>query len=138
MRDRLETVGDVRLGDPSPASPRLVNEDLERVVRRAPGAKPERALEHVGLEDRLDDDLRGRPNDAVANRGNRERAMLLRPAWLRDEHPAGREGAPAPVLEVRGQLVKQPAHAVPLDVGDGLSVDAGRASVGAHQLPRVL
>jgi hypothetical protein len=35
---------------------------------------------------------------------------------------------PAPVLEIRGQLVEQAAHAVALDVGDGGSVDAGRAA----------
>ena len=107
VRDRLKTVGDVRLGNPSPAPPRLINENLERVVRRAPGPKPERALEHVSLEDRLNDDLGGRLNDTVADSGNRERTPLLRSAGLRDEHPAGRKRTPAPVLEVRGQLIEQ-------------------------------
>jgi hypothetical protein len=31
---------------------RLVNENLERVVRAAPGPRPERALEHLGLNQR--------------------------------------------------------------------------------------
>jgi len=138
VRDRLKTVGDIRLGKPSPASPRLVNEDLERVVRRAPGAKPKRALEHVGLKDRLNHRLHGRLNNAIADRRDRERTPLLRPAGLRDEHPAGGKRTPTPCLQIRGQLVKQPGNPVPLDVGDGLSVDAGRAVVGAHQLPRTL
>ena len=107
-------------------------------MRRALGTKPERALEHVGLEDRLDHRLRGRLHDAVADSGDRQRTPLLRSAGLRDEHPAGRKRTPAPVLEIRGQFVEQSAHAIPLDVGDGLSVDAGRATIGAHQLPRTL
>ncbi len=53
VRNRFKTVRDVRLGHPPPAAPGLVNDDLERVVRRAPGPEPERALQHVGLEDRL-------------------------------------------------------------------------------------
>ena len=63
----LQTVRDVRLRNPPPATPRLINEDLERVVRRAPGPKPERALEHVSLEDRLNDDLRSCLHNTVTN-----------------------------------------------------------------------
>ena len=108
VRDRLKTVGDVRLGHPPPAPPGLVNDDLERVVSRAPGPKPERALEHVGLEDRLDDDLHRRLHDTVTDRGDRERTKLLAPG-LRDEHPARGKRTPAPVLQIRGQLIEQPA-----------------------------
>ena len=138
MRDRLKTVGDVRFRDPSRALPGLVNDDLERVVRRAPGPEPERALEHVGLEDRLNDDLRSRLHNAVADSRDREWSLLGRPAGLRNEHPAGRERTPPPVPQIRGQLVKELGDAVLLDVSDGLSVDAGRAAIGAHQLPRPL
>ena len=107
-------------------------------MRRAPGTEPERALEHVGLEDRLDHRLRGCLHDAIADSRDRQRPALLRSAGLRDEHPTGRKRPPPPLLEIHGQLVEQPGDAVLLDVGDGLSVDAGRASVGAHQLPRTL
>ena len=69
--------------------------------------------------------------------GNRQRPPLAA-AGLRDEHPAGRQRPVAAALQIRGQLVKQPVDAVPLDVGDGLSVDAGRATIGAHQRPRPL
>jgi hypothetical protein len=106
VRDRLKTAGDVRLGDPSPASPCLVNEDLQSVVRRALGPKPERALEHVGLEDRLHHRLRGRLHNAIADSGDRERTTLPRSPGLRDEHPACPERTPAPVLDVRGQFVE--------------------------------
>ena len=44
----------------------------------------------------------------------------------------------AAVPQIRGQLVEQPVNPVLLDVGDGGPVDAGRAAVGAHLLPRPL
>ncbi len=137
VRNRLEAVGDIRLCRPPPALPDLVDQDLEGVVRRAPRAKPVRALEEVGFEDRLNDDLHSRLHDPVAHRRDRERAQLLA-AGLRNEDPASGERTPAPLLQIRGQLVEQQADAVLLDGGDRLSVDAGRATVGAHQLPRPL
>jgi hypothetical protein len=138
VRDLPETGGDVRLGDPSPAIPRLIDEDLERVVLRPLGPKPKRARQEVRLEDRLNDDPRGGLHDAVADSRNRQWPLLGRPAGLRNEHPASRERPVAAVPQIRGQLVKQPVNPVLLDVGDGLSVDAGRAPIGAHRLPRPL
>jgi hypothetical protein len=49
-----------------------------------------------------------------------------------------READASAVLQLRGQLVEQTRDPVVLDGGDGLFVDAGRALVGAHQLPRAL
>src|SRR6266545_879300 len=100
MRDRLKAVGDVRFRDPPRALPGLINDDLQRVVCRAPGPKPERALQHVGLEDRLNDDLCGRLHNAVADRGDREWTKLLT-SGLRDEHPARGKRTPTPVPQVR-------------------------------------
>src|SRR5271154_6765117 len=77
-------------------------------------------------------------NNAIGDGGNRERTPLRRSAGLRDEHPAGRKRTPAPLLEIRGQLVEQPGNPVLLDISAGLSGDAGRATIGAHQLPRTL
>ena len=57
VRDRLETRSDVRLDDPSPPSPGLIDQDLESVVRSSFGSEPERARQEVGLEHWLDDDL---------------------------------------------------------------------------------
>ena len=37
-----------------------------------------------------------------------------------------------------GQLVEQPVNPVPLDITDSGPVDAGRAAIAAHQLPRTL
>src|SRR3984885_14931175 len=106
-------------------------------MSRTPGPEPERALEHVGLEDRLNDDLHRRLHDTITDRWDRERAKLLAPG-LWDEHPARGQRTPAPVLQVRGQLIKELGDTMLLDIGDGLLVDAGRATIGAHQLPRPL
>jgi hypothetical protein len=100
-------------------------------------AEPERARQHVGLEDRLDDQLEGRLHDAVADRGNRQRPLLGRPG-LGDPHPACRQRPPTTPLQALGELVEQPVNAEQLDLLDGQPVDAGRAAVAAHQLPRPL
>ncbi len=106
-------------------------------MRRASWAKPKRALDEVGLEDRFDHRLQGRLHDPVADSRDRERSKLLAPG-LRDEDTARGKRTPAPVPEVRGQFVEQPVDAVPLDVGESGPVDAGRAAIGAHRLPRPL
>jgi hypothetical protein len=137
MRNRLVTVSDVRLDHPAPALPGFVDHDLERVVCRAPGPKPKRARQEVGFEYRLDDDLRRRLHDPITQRRDRKRTPLLA-ARLRNEHPPRRKRPPPPIPQLRCQLVKHPAHAVLLDVLDGLPIDASRAVVGAHQLPRAL
>jgi hypothetical protein len=49
VRDRPETVRDVRLCHPPPAVLRLINEDLQRVMLRSPGPKPKRARQEVRL-----------------------------------------------------------------------------------------
>jgi hypothetical protein len=107
-------------------------------VLRSLGPKPERTRQKVRLEDRLNDDLGGGLDNAVANRRDRQQPLLVRPAGFRYEYPTSRQRSVAPVPQIRGQLVEQLGDAVPLDVGDGLAVDAGRALVGAHQLPRAL
>ena len=105
---------------------------------RSLGPEPERARQEVGLEDRLNDDLCGRLDDAVTDSGNRQRPLLALPAGLRYEHPASWQCSVAAVPQIRGQLIEQTGNPVALDVGDGLFIDAGRAFVGAHQLPRAL
>src|SRR6266540_843104 len=137
MRNRLKTRGDIRLHHPTPAPPGLIDQDLEGIVRRALWAKPKRALDKVGLEDRLDHRLHGRLHDAVTDSRDRERSKLLAPG-LRDEDTARGKRTPAPVPEVHDQFVEQPVDAVPLDVGESGPVDAGRAAIGAHRLPRPL
>jgi hypothetical protein len=135
--DRLEARGDVGLHHPSSAPPGLVDEDLQGVLLRPLRAEPERARQEVGFEDRLDDGLRRRLHDAVTYRRDRQRSLLGR-AGLGKKHPTRRQRPVAAVLEVRGQLVKQPGHPVLLDIGDGFLVDASRAAVAAHMGPRAL
>ena len=137
MWDRLKTVGDVRLDHPPSAPPGLVNEHLQGVVRCPPRPKPERAVEHVGFEDRLEHDLHRCLHNPVADRRDRQ-WTLLASARLRDEHPTCRADSPRPAPQVRGQFIQQPGHPVLLDVGDGLSVDACCAAVAAHVDPRPL
>jgi hypothetical protein len=79
VRDRLKARGDIRLDHPAPPPPRLIDADLQGIMGRLLRAEPERARQHVGLEDRLDDQLEGRLHDAVADRGNRQRPLLGRP-----------------------------------------------------------
>ena len=105
---------------------------------RSPGPEPKRTRQKVRLENRLDHEPRGGLNDAVEDSRNRQRPLLGRPAGLGYVHPAGRQRTPPPLLQTRGQLVEQPGNAILLNVSDGLLVDAGRALVGAHQLPRTL
>src|SRR6266540_3769229 len=137
VRNRLETRSDVRLYHPAPASPGLIDQDLQGIVRRASRAKPERALEEVGLEDRLDRRLQRRLHDPVADSGDRKRPLLRR-TGLRDEDPARRQRSIALRPQIRGQLVEQPLDPVLLDLREGDPVDAGRATIGAHQRPRPL
>jgi site-specific DNA recombinase len=77
VRDRLETVRDVRLHHVAAALPGLVDEHLQGIVRRPPRAKPERAVQHVGFKDRLEHDLERRLHDPVADRGDGGFKLLL-------------------------------------------------------------
>ena len=137
VRDRLETRSDVRLDDPSPPSPGLIDQDLQSVVCAPFGSEPERARQEVGLEHWLDDDLHCRLHNPVADRRDRQRALLGR-AGFGNPHPAGRQRPIRLCPKIGGQLVEQPGHPVLLDVGDGGSVDARCAAVAAHLNPGAL
>ena len=137
MRDRRKAVGDVGFHHPGPAPEGLIQQDLQGVVRRALRAEPKAARQKTGLKDRLEHDLRRRLHDPVTDSRNRQRAPL-RPARLRDKHPAGGQRAVAAIPQIRGQLIKQPVHAVLLNHGQSGPVNARRAAVTAHLLPRPL
>ena len=135
MRNRRETAGDVRLGHPPAAPPALINEYLQGVVRRPLRAEPEAGWQEVRFEDRLEHDLRRGLHDPVADRGNRQRPLLIR-ARLRDHHPPGRQ-RPVPLLpQFTGQLAEQPGNPVLLNRGQGDLVNAWCTVVVAHRGPR--
>jgi len=137
VRDRLVALRDVRLHDPAPTPPALIDQYLEGVVCRLARAKPERARQEVRLKDRLDHRLERGLHDAVADCRNRQRPLLLG-VGLRDEDPTRGERSVAAGSEIRGQLVEQAVNAVALDISEGLAIDAGRAAVAAHLAPRLL
>jgi hypothetical protein len=70
-------------------------------------------------------------DDAVADSRNRQWPLLGPAAGLRNEYPAGRERPVAAVLQIRSQLLEELGDAVLLDIGDGPSIDAGGATIGA-------
>ena len=137
MRNRLETVGDVRLNHPPASLEGLVVQPLECVVGGPLRAEPVRTLGHVRFEDRLDDDLRGGLHDPITDRRDRQWPAIRR-AGLGYPNPPRRQRPPRPRLEVRREFIEQPVDTVPFDVLDGGLIDAGRATVGAHLLPRPL
>src|SRR4051812_29699374 len=116
MRDRLETVGDVRLDHPPATPPGLIDEHLQGVVRRPFRPEPKRTGQHVSLEDRLEHDLDRGLHDPVTHRRDGQRT-LLGSTRLGYEHPACRRRPIAAVPQVVGHLVEQPGHPVLLDHG---------------------
>jgi hypothetical protein len=86
----------------------------------------------VRLEDRFDDEFHRHLRHPVADRGDAQRAL----AAVR--HSPYRLGSVGLLLQVTGQVPQESFH--PFAVLDGLEgdpVDAGTASVGAHQTPGV-
>ncbi len=135
VRNRLETVGDVRLDHPPATPPGLIDEHLQGVVRRAFRAEPETARQRS----RLRRPARARSSSPPARSGHGpsgSTAVAVLAARLRDEHPPRRQRPPPPLPQIRGQLVEQPGHPVLLDIGQGGRVDARRAVVAAHLSPR--
>ena len=75
--------------------------------------------------------------DAVLNPGYSERPLALA-VRLGDVDPPHRLRPVAVSLQLLPQLFEHPIHAVGFHLGDGLSVDARRATVVAHLLPGTL
>ena len=111
VRYRLKTRGNVRLDHLPSTPPRLIDEDLEGIVRRALGSEPETTGLKVSLKDRLDDRLQCRLHDAVTNR---QRSPFGR-AGLGYPDQAGRQQPVAIVPKVRFQFIEEPGDPVLLD-----------------------
>ena len=74
----------------------------------------------------------------ATNSATRITAYLLILSNSRAELPTRRKWSVAAVLQCHGELVEQPVNPVLLDLLDGQLVDARRATVAAHLLPRPL
>jgi hypothetical protein len=120
------------------APARTGRDDLQGILGGAPWPEPERAVQHIRLDDRLEHDLQRGLHDPVRHRRDRQRPLLRRRAGLGNPHPARRKRSVAAALQHHGKLVEQPVNPVLLDLLDGYLVDARRATVAAHLLPRPL
>ncbi len=84
---------------------------------------------------------RARPSPRPARSGHgprRSPAACARRCRLGDQHLARRQRTPRPGPQLTGQLAGQPGHPVLPDICQGGPVDARRAVVAAHRIPRTL
>jgi hypothetical protein len=65
MIEYIKEILDVRIDDPSPPSPDFLPEPIQRLLRRPLGPVPVGTVEEIRLEDRLEDELRRRFDDAI-------------------------------------------------------------------------
>lgn len=136
FRNRLETIGDVRLDHPHPTPPGLVHEHVQGVVHRAFRAEPETARQHIRLEDRFEHDLQHGLHDPIPHRRDRQRPPLPRPIPFRDQHLASRQRPIPAITQLRFDLGQEPVNTVFLDRIQGELVNARRAIITAHRDPR--
>ncbi len=109
---------------------------LARLERRAAGTESVRAVQEVGLDDRLDDQLRGRLDDAIPDGGNAEHALA--PLRLGDRNPPDCERAVGSLAQLCFELIEELVHPLLADCVDGLAVDAGRAAASLDLSPGAL
>jgi hypothetical protein len=108
----------------------------DRVLCPAPGPVGVARWVEAALEDRLQDELEGHLDHAVAQGGDPKRAELS--LALGYQPLAHRQRPELAGLELAAQLPKEPLHAVlALDVAAGLAIDPGRprAPVATHPRP---
>src|SRR5207249_908995 len=117
---------DVALHDPLVGAEREVLYLGERVLRSASRPKPVGTRLKVDLEDRLEHQLEGGLNNAVADRRNPEVAQLA--AALGDRAFLDRQRPKRPGDKLLSKLAQEPSDALPgLDLIGGLPIDPGRA-----------
>ena len=107
-------------------------------MRRTLRAEPETHRVEVGLEDRLEDDLRGRHDHPVGHSGNAERAGLPWFARLGNVHSPQRLRPISPGPKLPGESIEEGPHRLcspGFDIGDAHAVDPGGALVGGHVNP---
>ena len=129
MVDGPKAVPDVGVQHPVGAPVGLDPDGLKGLVGRALGSKPIAGRQEVGLEDRLQDQLRRGHRHPIAHGGDAKRPGLARLPWLGDAHPPQRRRPIAPGPQLCGEILQEARHPGRLDLVDGHTIDAGRPSV---------
>jgi hypothetical protein len=133
--DGAETVADVGVQHPLGAAVGLDPDGLKGLMGRALRAEPEADRQEVGLEDRLQDQLRCGHRHPVTHGRDAKRPGLARLARLGDVHPPQRRRPVATGPKRCREVTEEGCHPGRLDLINGHAIHAGRPSVGSHLLP---
>ena len=135
MVDGAEEVADVGLEDELVALDEPDPQPLQGIGGRPLRAETEAAGQEVGLEQRLENELRCLLAHPVFHSGNAQGP--LRPVGLGYLHPPhGRRAIPA-CTQNDGKLTEHPVNAIVLHRRQGHLIDPGRATIGSDPLPRL-
>jgi hypothetical protein len=133
--DLAEEVPDVGLEDEdSPLGERRAD-GFQGVGGRALGPEPIAAGQEVGLEQRLEDELRRLLAHSIAHGGDAQRPLGAVGLWYL--HPSHGRRVVLACTEVFGQLSEHPVNPVVLHCFQGQSIDPGGATICSDPLPRL-
>ncbi len=133
MRDRVEIRLQVRVVHRRQPGGHVLTDRVDRLMGVLARTEPIRAVQEVGLKDRLEDQQHRRLNDPVFDGGNTQRSQPA--VRFRDGHAFDRLGPVAFGAEFFVQLVEEDGRARAID--DVLARDAvhSRCSVVLHHQP---
>lgn len=135
MINRPEAVPDIGLQHPLPPLVRSHAHCLARVDRGPLGPEPVTRVGEPGLEDRFEDQLRGRHHHPIRHGGNRERPEFSRPPRLGDLDPPQRRWTIRMRPQPLRQVLEEHFHPGGGHHVDGQAVHARRAPVRTHDRP---
>ncbi len=134
MGNRVEVALQVCVIDFPPAGLELFADRFDGLMRRAARTESVRAVNEVGLEDRLQHQEHGRLDDAVPNGGNAQRSLPS--VWLGNHDAFDWLGSIAVGAQFLAQLVEEGRGARTIDdVLTRLAIHAGGAMILPHQPP---
>jgi DNA invertase Pin-like site-specific DNA recombinase len=133
--DGAEAVTDVGVQHPFAATVSLDPHGVTRLMGRALRAEPVAGRQEVGLEHRLEDQLRCRHRYPVAHGRDAERPGLARLARLGNVDPPQRRRPVGPGPKRCREVLEEGCHPGRLDLLDGHAIDAGCPSVGTNVVP---
>jgi hypothetical protein len=132
--NRVEVALQVCVIDFPPAGLELFADRFDGLMRRAARTESVRAVNEVGLEDRLQHQEHGRLDDAVPNGGNAQRSLPS--VWLGNHDAFDWLGSIAVGAQFLAQLVEEGRGARTIDdVLTRLAIHAGGAMILPHQPP---